>query len=96
MQFTGRTLFAYRDAVDAYWYSGTQPGDLFGIFYGFELSPGPEPRSLITPVIKKVAVLTRSQFIVEHCGRDEPAQPVNETAVDYDPLPGELVGDDEG
>ncbi len=82
--------------MDAYWYSGTQPGDMFVVFYGVELSPGPEPRSVITPVIKKVALLMRQQFIVEHCGGKEPAQPVNDMAVDYDPPPGELIGGDEG
>ena len=82
--------------MDAYWYSGTQPGDMFAVFFGAELSPGPEPRSVITSVIKKVAVLTRQEFLLEHCGGNEPAQPVNEMAVDYNPPPGELIGGDEG
>jgi hypothetical protein len=89
-------VFAYRDPVDAYWYSGSQPVDMFVSFYGVELSPGPEPRSVITPVIKKISVMTRQQFLVTYFGGNAPAQPVNDMVVDYDPTPGELFGGDEG
>lgn len=89
-------VFAYRDPADAYWYSGPQPGDMFAVFYGVQLSPGPEQRSVLTPVIKKVAVLNQQDFVDQHCGGNAPAQPVNDMVVDYNPPPGELIGGDEG
>jgi hypothetical protein len=88
-------VFAYPDPADAYWYGSPQPGDRLAVFYGVRLSPGPEPRSVITPVIKKITVLDQQEFVDQHCGGNAPAQPVNDMAIDHDPPLGGLIGGDE-
>jgi hypothetical protein len=60
-------VFAFPDPIHAYWYAGAAtPNDVFVVFYGVEVSPGPEPTSVVTPVIKKVAFLTLQEFVDQY------------------------------
>ncbi len=70
--------------------------DVFVVFNNVELSPGLEATSLITPVIEKIASLSRQEFLDRCFNAGSPLQPVNDLVIDHNPQPRRgLVGDDE-
>ncbi len=90
-------VFAFPGSAEAYWYAGPAVDtDVFVAFYGVELCPGPEATSVLSPVVKKLAKLTRQQFVDQYFAGQAPAQPVHDVEIDHDPdLPGLIEGDDE-
>lgn len=92
-------VFAFTDPVDAYWYCGAATAnDIFVVFTGVEVCPGPEARSALVTEVKKIASLDLQEFQAQYTNGVAPPQPApaaSDLRIDHTPQSNGPVGDDE-